>query len=118
MDKSTPLTQKRCQPCEGLTVPLNKKQAAGKLNGIPGWQINEKGTWIARTYNVKNFMEAIRFIQKIAAIAEAENHHPDIHLTGYRKLQIKLSTHAVGGLSDNDFIVAAKINQSPVALKL
>ena len=62
-------------------------------------------------------MAAVGFINKIAAIAEGEDHHPDLRLTGYRKLRIDLSTHAIGGLSENDFILAAKINEVPVELK-
>ena len=66
---------------------------------------------------MKNFTAAVRLINKIAEIAESENHHPDIHLTGYRKLRIELTTHALGGLTENDFIVAAKINVLPLELK-
>jgi len=67
---------------------------------------------------MKDFMAAVKFIGCIAEIAESENHHPDIHLTGYRKLKVVLSTHAINGLSQNDFILAAKINELPVELKI
>jgi 4a-hydroxytetrahydrobiopterin dehydratase len=66
---------------------------------------------------MKNFLAAIKFIIKVAQVAEANNHHPDLHLTGYRNLRINLSTHAISGLSENDFILAANINQLPVELK-
>lgn len=66
---------------------------------------------------MKDFAAAVRFLQDIAEVAEEEDHHPDIHLTGYRKLKIDLSTHAVGGLSENDFILAAKIEKLPKELK-
>jgi len=66
---------------------------------------------------MKGFLSAVEFIEKIAQVAEAEDHHPDLHLTGYRKLAIELSTHAIGGLSENDFILAAKIDQLPRQLK-
>jgi 4a-hydroxytetrahydrobiopterin dehydratase len=62
-------------------------------------------------------MAAVKFINSVAEIAEKEDHHPDVHLTGYRNLKIDLSTHALGGLSENDFILAAKINELPIELK-
>ena len=117
MTGSSELTQKRCEPCEGKGNPFNRQEAQKMLSQIPGWQIHENGKMIFREFNMKNFMAAVKFINQIAEIAEADNHHPDIHLTGYRKLKIELSTHAIGGLSENDFIVAAKINTLPVELK-
>jgi 4a-hydroxytetrahydrobiopterin dehydratase len=66
---------------------------------------------------VKDFLTAIQFFQDIARVAEAEDHHPDLHLTGYRNVAVELSTHAIGGLSENDFILAAKIDAIPVDLK-
>ncbi len=113
----TPLEQKKCQPCEGMGNPLDVDQATEQLKNVEGWELNTDGKGIARQYVIKNFMTAINFIQQVAEIAEGEDHHPDIHLTGYRNLRIDLSTHAIGGLSENDFIVAAKINNVPVELK-
>jgi 4a-hydroxytetrahydrobiopterin dehydratase len=66
---------------------------------------------------VKDFATSLDFFNRVGTIAEAEDHHPDLHLSGYRNVAIELSTHAVGGLSENDFILAAKIDQLPVALK-
>ena len=66
---------------------------------------------------MKNFLTAVHFIDAVAQIAETENHHPDLHLTAYRKLRIELSTHAIDGLSENDFILAAKIDKLPKELK-
>lgn len=111
MKNSTPLTQKKCQPCEGTGQPFDREEALGQLKNIPGWQLDNSAKVIFREYKTKDFMAAVDFIQKVARVAEAENHHPDIHLTGYRKLKIELSTHAIGGLSENDLIVAAKINE-------
>jgi 4a-hydroxytetrahydrobiopterin dehydratase len=111
MRDTTSLAQKKCRPCEGIGNPLEIHQAVVQLRNVPGWTIDESGKVISREYITKNFMTAVNFIQKVAEIAESEDHHPDIHLTGYRKLRIDLSTHAVGGLSENDFIVAAKINE-------
>ncbi len=111
------LLQKKCQPCEGIGQALTSKQAEEFLSQVSGWTLNENSKLIYRDYTMKNFMAAIKFINGIAQIAESENHHPDIHLTGYRKLRVELKTHALDGLSENDFIVASKINRLPVELK-
>ena len=113
----TSLTQKKCRPCEGMGDPFTREQAAGQLKQTPGWELAPDGKGISRNYVMKNFSAAVEFIQKIAGVAEDEDHHPDLHLTGYRKLRIDLRTHAIGGLSENDFILAAKINELPVELK-
>jgi 4a-hydroxytetrahydrobiopterin dehydratase len=84
---------------------------------MPAWQISADGKTISREYVTKNFVAAVDLIDLIAEVAEYEGHHPDIHLTGYRKLRVDLSTHAIGGLSGNDFIMAARINELPVQLK-
>ena len=117
MTNTTELTQKKCQPCEGMETPLPKKEAQNYLQKISNWNIDSNGKMIYRDYVMKNFLAAIDLINKIAQIAESENHHPEIHLTSYRKLKIELTTHAIGGLSENDFIVAAKINELPALLK-
>jgi len=117
MNKQIPLEQRKCRPCEGQGKPLSIEQAKEHLKGLPGWEMLESGKMISKSFIVKNFMTAIDFINKVAAAAEADNHHPDIHLAGYRNLKIDLSTHAVGGLSENDFILAAKIDKLPVELK-
>ena len=105
------LSKKKCEPCEGKGNPFNAEQAKQYLAQISDWVLSEDGKWIFRDYVMKNFVAGVEFIRKVADIAEAENHHPDIHLTGYKKVRIELSTHAIGGLSENDFIVAAKINE-------
>ena len=112
-----PLTEKKCEPCEGKTRPLTAQEVMPYLVEVPGWMLNSESTLISREWVAKNFMEAVQFINKIAKIAEEENHHPDIHLTSYRKIKVELTTHAIKGLSENDFIVAAKINKLPVELK-
>ena len=117
MTVSENFSQKVCVPCEGIGAPLGKEEALSALQQVPGWQISDDKKGIYREYVLKNFLAAVRFINFIAETAEKENHHPDIHLTGYRKLRVELSTHAIGGLSENDFILAAKINQLPVELK-
>lgn len=111
------LKQRKCRPCEGGVAPLSAAEAGGYLANLPGWELAPDGKTIGRTYVMRWFMDAIEFIQKIAEVAEAEEHHPDIHLTGYRRLRIELTTHAIGGLSENDFILAAKIESLPKQLK-
>ena len=111
------LLKKKCQPCEGIGQALTAKQAEEYLSKVFGWKISDNAKMISRDFVMKNFMAAIKFINHIATIAESENNHPDIHLTGYRKLRIELSTHALGGLTENDFIVASKINEVPIELK-
>jgi 4a-hydroxytetrahydrobiopterin dehydratase len=113
----TELARKKCKPCEGKTKPFDRSQANIYLKDISGWLLTEDARGMYREYVTKNFMAAVEFINKIAAIAEAEDHHPDMHLTGYRRLRIDLSTHSINGLSENDFILAAKINILPVELK-
>ena len=104
-----PLASRRCKPCEGGTEPLPASAARLLLQDVQGWELID-GKIIRKTVKRKDFLDAVSLIQKIAQIAEAEDHHPDLHLTGYRKLTIELSTHAIGGLSENDFILAAKID--------
>jgi len=110
------LTAKKCKPCEGgvPTVPLEEAQRL--VANLPGWTIADDGRRIRREWVVMNFMAAIDFFSRVAALAEEEGHHPDLHLVGYRNVAVELWTHAIGGLSENDFITAAKINQLPVQL--
>ena len=111
------LSQKKCVPCEGIQKPFERTKALEYMISVPGWELDANAKLISRAYRVKNFMTAIQFFQDIAKIAEGENHHPDLQLTGYRHVKIVLSTHAIGGLSENDFILASKINEIPVELK-
>ena len=101
------LTQKKCKPCEGGTPPLSKEQADVLLSQAPGWEI--RNGHIFRQFKFKSFKESIAFVNKVADIAEQEGHHPDIIIT-YNKVAIELWTHKINGLSENDFIIAAKIN--------
>lgn len=104
------LTQK-CVPCEGGIAPMTKTDAHSMRDfHVKDWEILDQGKKIAKKFTFKNFAEALDFVNKVGAIAEEEQHHPHIHLTEYRLVTIELSTHAIGGLSQNDFIVAAKIN--------
>lgn len=105
-----PLAKRTCKPCEGGAAPLPASAAQQLLAGVKGWELVD-GKAIRKTVKCKDFLDAVGLIQRIAPIAEAEDHHPDLHLTGYKRLTIELSTHAIGGLSENDFILAAKIDQ-------
>jgi len=104
------LAKQKCVPCEGTEAPLTKKEAEALMAQISGWQLAEDAKSISKQFKFKNFKEAIGFINRVGEIAESEGHHPDIHLTNYRQVRIDLSTHAIKGLSQNDFILAAKID--------
>src|SRR5271157_4828349 len=84
---------------------------------VEGWSLVPDGQRIRRSWTVRNFMAGVEFFNQVAALAEEEGHHPDLHLEGYRQVAVELWTHAIGGLSENDFILAAKINQIPIQLK-
>jgi 4a-hydroxytetrahydrobiopterin dehydratase len=111
------LAKKRCVPCEGGVPALTREEAEALAKSVEGWEIGPDGRQISRTWTVKNFMAGIDFFNKVAELAEAEGHHPDVHLEGYRQVTIVLWTHAVGGLTENDFIMAAKINELPVQVR-
>ncbi len=81
------------------------------LTLVPGWELVDDGKGLRRSWRFANFVDAIAFVNRVAALAEAEQHHPDIRVHGYRNVDLDLSTHSIGGLSDNDFIMAARINQ-------
>lgn len=103
------LTQKKCVACEGDVPPLNKVEADVLLKQVPGWEVRDDAKMLSRTFKFKNFAEALAFTNKIGVVAEDEGHHPDIEL-GWGYVMVKLTTHAIKGLSENDFIVAAKVN--------
>lgn len=104
------LLQKKCLPCEGGVEACSLDQARSYGSAVKNWVLRADGKWIDRTARFKNFVEMMDAVNRIAALAEQEGHHPDLHLTGYRNLKIELTTHAIGGLSENDFILAAKID--------
>lgn len=111
------LIRKHCQACEGGVPKLSSEQARHYLQALPAWKLTANGQRIRREWRVKDFLTALDFFQRIGQIAEAEDHHPDLHLTGYRNVAVELFTHAVDGLTENDFILAAKIDTLPVELK-
>ena len=111
------LVGKKCKPCGKETVPFSPEEAERYRAKLPDWRLGAEARNLSREYVMKDFLAATSFIQAIARVAESEDHHPDLHLTGYRKLRIELATHAIGGLSENDFILAAKIDALPKTLK-
>jgi 4a-hydroxytetrahydrobiopterin dehydratase len=104
------LLRKKCLPCEGGVDACSLEQARLQAVAVPEWKLRADGKWIERTVRFKNFVQMIQSVNRIAQLSEDEGHHPDLHLTGYRNLKIELTTHAIGGLSENDFILAAKID--------
>lgn len=105
------LTNKKCVPCEGGTDPLSPEDIADYQSLLQHtWEVIG-GKQIKHTFALNNFTEALAFVNKVGEIAEDDGHHPDIELHDYKKVTIRLMTHAIGGLSENDFIVAAKIEQ-------
>lgn len=105
------LRQKKCLPCEGGVPVIEAGQAQSYLDTTPQWNLSDDAKWVCRKVGCKNFAEVMGLVNQIADLAESEGHHPDLHITGYRQLKIDLTTHAIGGLSENDFILAAKIDQ-------
>ena len=114
---SNELIHKKCSACEGDMALVGPDEAASQLERLPGWRITHTGKRIRKDWTVKNFMAGLDFFKRVGQVAELEDHHPDLHLEGYRKVWIELSTHAIGGLSENDFILAAKINYLSVDLQ-
>ena len=108
------LAAKKCQPCEGGVEPSTRTEAEAQLRLLDGWYLTHDGQRIRKDWKVKNFMAGMRFFEQVAELAENDGHHPDLHLEGYRNLSIELWTHAIGGLSENDFILAAKIDRVPI----
>lgn len=103
------LAEQRCQACAPGTLPLERAQANDLLARIPGWEINAAGLEISRGFKFKNYYETMAFVNAVAWVAHAEDHHPDLEV-GYNRCLVRFSTHSVGGLSLNDFICAAKIS--------
>ena len=105
---------RKCRPCEGGIPKFSPAEAAAELEALSGWRLSQDGQRIQKHWHLRDFMAGIGFFNEIARLAEDEGHHPDLHLEGYRHVWIELWTHAIGGLSENDFIMAAKIDRLPV----
>jgi 4a-hydroxytetrahydrobiopterin dehydratase len=101
------LRQKHCRPCEGGTPPLNAAEVAALLQRLEGWEL--EGTCIGKTFQFKNFHQTMAFVNAVAWIAQREGHHPDLQV-GFNHCRVAYTTHAAGGLSENDFICAARVD--------
>ena len=107
---STDLADRACTPCRAGTPPLTPDRIAPLLAQLDGWEL-EGGSRLVKSYRFKNFVQAVAFVNLITPIAEAEGHHPDLYLR-WGEVRASLWTHAINGLSDNDFILAAKLDRA------
>ena len=101
------LARKKCAPCEGGVSPLTDAQVGPMLKGLDGW--SREGNTITKTFRFTNYWETMAFVNATAWVSHREDHHPDIAV-GYNQCKVTYVTHAIGGLSENDFICAAKID--------
>ena len=109
----TDLAKKKCVPCEGNIPAFDKSEIHNYLKKIDGWDVesdNNQNFYLIKEFNFKNFKESQTFVNKVGVIAESENHHPDISF-GWGYCKIKIFTHAIKGLAESDFILAAKIDK-------
>ena len=104
------LAPKSCVPCRGGVPPLSANEAARHLASTPAWRLEENGTRVARRFEFQDFVGAMKFVNRVAELAEAQGHHPDIAIH-WNKVDLVLWTHKIGGLHENDFILAAKIDR-------
>jgi 4a-hydroxytetrahydrobiopterin dehydratase len=103
------LTDKHCVPCEGGVDPIDRTEAEALLVDLPDWVLSEDGKMITRRFEFKGFYRTVAFINAMAWIVNQENHHPDFS-AGYNYCEVGFTTHAIDGLSENDFICAAKVS--------
>jgi 4a-hydroxytetrahydrobiopterin dehydratase len=101
------LARKKCKPCEGGVAPLTPEQVRPMLKGLQGWAL--EGGMIAKTYKFANYYQTMAFVNAAAWVSHREDHHPDMAV-GYNECRVSYITHAIGGLSENDFICAAKLD--------
>lgn len=105
------LSRGKCVVCEKGVPKLSAEEAERLLESVDGWEFTHEKERIQKKWRVRNFIDAMGMLVRVARVAENEGHHPDLHLEQYRNVRIQLWTHAVGGLSRNDFILAAKIDE-------
>jgi 4a-hydroxytetrahydrobiopterin dehydratase len=103
------LTNKHCVPCEGGVDTIKREAAEQMLADLPGWELSDDGKMISRRFEFKGFFRTMSFINAMAWVVNNENHHPDFS-AGYNYCDVGFTTHAIDGLSENDFICAARIN--------
>ena len=109
------LAQRRCRPCEGGTAPLDADAAQRLLAQLSGaWVLTENARAIRREFSFRDFYRTMSFVNALAHIANIEDHHPDLEI-GYNYCRVTYTTHAIGGLSENDFVCAAKVELIPLS---
>ncbi|XP_048132746.1 pterin-4-alpha-carbinolamine dehydratase 2, mitochondrial isoform X2 [Rhodamnia argentea] len=114
---SEDFSAKKCVPCNAKDLrPMTEETANELISRVPEWNlVNESGVLkLNRSWKVKSFLKGLELFRLVAEVAESEGHHPDLHLVGWNNVTIEIWTHAVGGLTENDFILAAKINGLPL----
>jgi 4a-hydroxytetrahydrobiopterin dehydratase len=104
------LTQKSCVPCQGGIPPLTLDEAKAMMDQTPGWELSDAGDRLSRHFDFDDFVSALDFVNRLGALAEAEGHHPDIGF-GWGYADVVIFTHKIGGLHENDFILAAKAGE-------
>jgi 4a-hydroxytetrahydrobiopterin dehydratase len=108
---SAPYADRRCKPCEGGIESMTVSAAQKALEALdPAWSLSEDGRQLRRDYTFPNFLRTMSFVNALAHIANGEDHHPDLEV-GYNYCRIVFTTHAIQGLSENDFICAAKVDR-------
>lgn len=111
----TELSERRCVPCEGGVKPLSRVAVEEVLQRLDeNWQLAVDANSVQREFRFKDFFRTMSFVNAVAHVASIEDHHPDLEV-GYDYCRVRYSTHAIGGLSENDLICAAKIDQLPLA---
>lgn len=103
------LAQRHCKPCEGGAEPLSEDRVRRLLDQVPGWSLTRDGKTIQRRFEFKGFFRTMAFINALAWVAHRQGHHPDFK-AGYNACEVLFTTHAIGGLSENDFICASRVN--------
>lgn len=103
------LATKRCAPCEGGVSPLPREQIERLMAELVGWEVSGDGKSVAREVKLDDYYQVIAFVNAVAWMAHRENHHPDLEVS-YQRCIVRYTTHAIGGLSENDFICAAKVD--------
>ncbi len=105
----TELSEKHCQACEGGVAPLTMEESTKYLKKVSEWQLSDDIKHLSRVFSFKNYYHTMAFVNAVAWMANCENHHPDLEVS-YNQCVVHYTTHAIGGLSENDFICASKVN--------